>query len=157
MSPLAAYTLWRARLMRIASMRAADWRLFAEGLATLFVVHLGLLARPFPRLLAWATTPCAPDGMAAEWPRKRIDHTTWVVGLSARVTFSRCLARSLALSRVLARRGVATDVRIGVQTVEGELKAHAWVEWHGSPINDNARSLEPYAPFDRLPREARHV
>jgi hypothetical protein len=40
---------------------------------------------------------------------------------------SRCLLESLVLTQLLARRGIASSVVIGVQS-EGEFAAHAWVE-----------------------------
>jgi len=40
---------------------------------------------------------------------------------------SRCLLESLVLTQLLARRGIAASVVIGVQS-EGKFAAHAWVE-----------------------------
>lgn len=56
---------------------------------------------------------------------------------------SRCLARSLVLTGVLSRRGVATTLVIGV-AVEPRFTAHAWVESGGVPL------LEPLAAGSRL-------
>ena len=57
---------------------------------------------------------------------------------------SRCLMRSLVLTRLLARRGIATSLVVAVR-VEGGFGAHAWVELDGRPL------LEPAAPpFERL-------
>lgn len=50
-----------------------------------------------------------------------------------------CLARSLALWYLLQRRGIVTEVRFGVRKQEGQIAAHAWVEYGGE-------SLEPAAP-----------
>jgi hypothetical protein len=58
-----------------------------------------------------------------------------------------CLARSIALARVLGRRGVACDIRIGVRTNDGQLEAHAWVEHNGQPLNEDESALRTYAPF----------
>jgi hypothetical protein len=43
---------------------------------------------------------------------------------------SRCLVRSLVLTRLLARRGISSSLIIGV-TPEPEFAAHAWVESNG--------------------------
>jgi hypothetical protein len=48
-------------------------------------------------------------------------------------TDSRCLVRSLVLLSVLARRGVETDLIIGV-LAEPEFAAHAWLEHRGVPL-----------------------
>jgi hypothetical protein len=48
---------------------------------------------------------------------------------------TRCLARSLVLTRLLARRGVPAKLVIGART-EPEFLAHAWVEHDGEPVLD---------------------
>lgn len=55
---------------------------------------------------------------------------------------SRCLAQSLVLCDLLARRGLAATLIIGVST-EDSFDAHAWVELDGVPL------LEP-GKFGRL-------
>lgn len=46
---------------------------------------------------------------------------------------SRCLMRSLVLTNLLSRRGIASSVVIGV-TPPPEFAAHAWVEQGGVPV-----------------------
>jgi Transglutaminase-like superfamily len=46
---------------------------------------------------------------------------------------SRCLVRSLVLSRLLARRGIPAKLVIGVR-LEPTFEAHAWVESGGIPL-----------------------
>lgn len=48
-------------------------------------------------------------------------------------TDNRCLARSLVLDRLLARRSLASVVVIAAQSGR-EFKAHAWVEHDGVPV-----------------------
>jgi hypothetical protein len=50
-------------------------------------------------------------------------------------TDSRCLMRSLVLTRLLARRDVPSTLVIGVRK-DDELAAHAWVEHEGVPLLD---------------------
>lgn len=61
-----------------------------------------------------------------------------VAGATARVmallpTDSRCLMRSLVLLRLLAVRGEASTLVIGVRT-DPDFAAHAWVEWEGAGL-----------------------
>jgi Transglutaminase-like superfamily len=46
---------------------------------------------------------------------------------------TRCLARSLVLTRLLARRGIPAKLVIGAQAAPDFL-AHAWVECDGQPV-----------------------
>ena len=48
-------------------------------------------------------------------------------------TDARCLIRSLVLMSLLAQRGIASSVVIGVKS-EPEFGAHAWVESGGTPL-----------------------
>jgi len=47
-----------------------------------------------------------------------------------------CLERSLALWWLLARRGVASQLRIGVRKTGEKFEAHAWVEHGGAAIGE---------------------
>jgi hypothetical protein len=58
-----------------------------------------------------------------------------------------CLTRSLLLRWLLRRRGIASDLRIGVQLVQGRLDAHAWVEYEAMPINDTPDVAQRFAAF----------
>jgi hypothetical protein len=42
-----------------------------------------------------------------------------------------CLKKSLVLYRILRRRGVPAELRLGVRKAEGDFTAHAWVESRG--------------------------
>jgi Transglutaminase-like superfamily len=46
---------------------------------------------------------------------------------------TRCLARSLVLTRLLARRGIPAKLVIGAR-VAPDFLAHAWVEYDGQPV-----------------------
>lgn len=48
---------------------------------------------------------------------------------------TRCLARSLVLTRLLAGRGIEAKLVIGART-QPEFLAHAWVEHAGDPVLD---------------------
>ncbi len=48
---------------------------------------------------------------------------------------TRCLARSLVLTRLLARRGIEAKLVIGARA-RPEFLAHAWVEHAGDPVLD---------------------
>jgi len=60
---------------------------------------------------------------------------------------SRCLMRSLVLTRLLAQRGIDSSLVIAVRP-ESEFVAHAWVERGGVPLLDPAGP--PFARFVEL-------
>ncbi|HWS72966.1 MAG TPA: lasso peptide biosynthesis B2 protein, partial [Thermoanaerobaculia bacterium] len=59
-----------------------------------------------------------------------------------------CLHRSLALKRVLARRGAHARLRIGVRPRPELLPGHAWLELGGAVINDDAERVRGYVPLE---------
>jgi hypothetical protein len=144
-APESARGRWRRRVIKAARLSPRDWRVLAEGFGTLLVVAAGARGRSFSRMAAWATR-VAPGSML---PATDVARIAWLVGIAARPTGFKCLVRSLTLSRVLARRGVATSVQIGVRQGERELQAHAWVEWKGTVLNDSMAHVREFAALDR--------
>jgi hypothetical protein len=59
----------------------------------------------------------------------------WVVARTLKLMpgDTRCLARSLVLTRLLARRGILAKLVIGARS-DPEFLAHAWVECDGQPV-----------------------
>jgi len=60
---------------------------------------------------------------------------------------AKCLGRSLTLWALLGRRGVASEVVIGVRPGGEPLDAHAWVEVDGRPVNETQETVDSYARF----------
>jgi hypothetical protein len=60
---------------------------------------------------------------------------------------STCLERSLAQWWLLARQGIAAQLRIGVRKESGKFTAHAWVEYDGVAIGEPESSHLHYAAF----------
>ncbi|OLP15691.1 hypothetical protein BST81_25005 [Leptolyngbya sp. 'hensonii'] len=60
-----------------------------------------------------------------------------------------CLQRSLVLWWLLRQAGVSTALRIGVRKTAADLSAHAWVEYEGQVLNDQADIHQVFAPFEK--------
>jgi hypothetical protein len=58
---------------------------------------------------------------------------------------STCLSRSLVVWVLLRRRGIDSDIRLGVRKQDGTVAGHAWVEHLGQPINDADDVNDRYA------------
>jgi len=56
-----------------------------------------------------------------------------------------CLEQSLSLHVLLGRRGIPTELKIGVRQLP--FYAHAWVEHQGRPINEREEFVRTLAPF----------
>jgi hypothetical protein len=59
-----------------------------------------------------------------------------------------CLEVSLALWWLLARQGIASDLRVGVRKDGEKFEAHAWVECGGVALNEPESKHQHFAAFD---------
>jgi len=91
------------------------------------------------RMLKWADRPIvatrAENRVAAH--AGYADMVLAVDRAGRHIPGGNCLARSLALTRMLRAHGVAAETKIGVNTASG-FHAHAWVEVGGVPITPAA-------------------
>jgi hypothetical protein len=69
--------------------------------------------------------------------------------LTALPTDSRCLTQALVLTSVLARRGIASSVVIGVHQ-DGTFRAHAWVEHDGRALLPTGGAAADGTTYERL-------
>src|SRR4051794_3899604 len=62
-----------------------------------------------------------------------------------------CLQRTVALYRLLTRRGVATRPQIGVRKQGDDLEAHAWLEYQGRIVNSSVAHCRQYEALRPMP------
>ena len=75
-----------------------------------------------------------------------------VVDMVARNTywaFVTCLPRSITLWWLLRRRGIATELQVGVRKNGESIEAHAWVVCHGKVIGET-RTSNSYCLITRI-------
>jgi hypothetical protein len=61
--------------------------------------------------------------------------------------FVNCLAISVAFWLLMKRKGIKTDLKFGMLKEGEKLRAHAWLEYNGSPIAPDKRYDEKYIAF----------
>lgn len=143
-----ALPLQKSAWRRIRGFSLRDWRDLAEAGLTLAAAHAALRFRSPARVIARATAEVPTR--AASFTDARVKRVAWLVGVAGRhLVPVPCLSRTVALARVMARRGVRTEIRVGVRTIDGRLDAHAWVVLDGRPLNDDEATVGRYAPFAR--------
>jgi len=59
-----------------------------------------------------------------------------------------CLKRSLLIWWLLGRRGIATDLKIGVNKEPEDFSAHAWVEYRGNILIDATDIENQFSAFN---------
>jgi hypothetical protein len=68
----------------------------------------------------------------------------------ARYVGGNCLARSLVLWWLLKRRGIDSQIRLGVRKENAILLAHAWIELDQVVLNDRPDVDTFYEPLTRF-------
>lgn len=131
------------------------WLLF-ETLVLLPLLSLGMRLLGLRRLygtlarLAPAPDPSAAGGSAG------LSRALAVTNLVQRAAWrsplgSTCLTRSLALWWLLRRRGIASEVCLGVAKETVQFQAHAWVEYQGTVLNDDDQVRQRFSALDLGP------
>src|SRR5690554_2578376 len=59
----------------------------------------------------------------------------------------RCLSQSLVMRLLLSRKGITSELKIGVRQYDGKFDAHAWLEKDGTILNDHHSVIANYLVF----------
>jgi len=137
-------------LARWGALSRADQRTVLLAGAGMPVFWLGLRVLGLPRF--HASLQRRPVARSSSIPLADIQALGELVNIAARYTLGprTCLTRSLLLSWLLQRRGVKSQLRIGVRLAQGLLDAHAWVECEGLPVNDRPDVSAQFGSFGDL-------
>lgn len=138
-----------SQLRRYIRLRPEERRLFWRALFSLLAVDVGLRTAGYARVSRWLerdARPLAASGPSAD-DRETLDTAVWAVAAAARrLPYTvKCMTRSLVLRRLLARRGVAAELVIGVRHRDDGFSAHAWVERDGRPLGEGEDVRERFA------------
>jgi hypothetical protein len=143
--------MWE-RLRRFSALEAGARGIFLRAALLLPLISLSLRMRGFgatqgtlqkflPSLDQQTTTSGGPNvDLIARMVRAAVHHG--VVGHPT------CLEESLALWWLLGRRGIASQLRIGIKKQSPKFEAHAWVELGGAPLNEPETPHQHYAAFE---------
>lgn len=145
---------------KLGGVTTAELRLLAEAQVVLVRCQLAKWLRPQGQLIGLETAAAQATGGAVDRPavpsarkhspgiRSATGHSIgWAVTRAARYGVFRpqCLVRSMAIQRMLRRRGIADgNLHIGVRTQDGEFQAHAWIELDGMVIGDTRQHVSTF-------------
>lgn len=142
---------------KIADLDASQWLVIFQSPFVLLSTWVRLRRGGFQKTLGQINT--APDsGIPAEQQAILAKKTAFALAVAVKAGPWRpqCLVRSLALARLLSRRGIPFVLRIGVPVGKdslhamnpGGFKAHAWVENAGIVLNDRQDVATQFSAFD---------
>ena len=132
-------------------MTASELRLLAEAQIVLTACQMARWRRPIGRLVGWNGAAPTPGDSRVDWPL--VQSVAWAVTRAARhgVFRPQCLVQSMAIQRMLRRRGVMTSsLNIGARMVDGVFQAHAWVELGSVVIGDSLHHVRTFTKVTDL-------
>ena len=132
-------SLMSSRLQAAQSFSRRDWWILWQAWVMLLATDLGLRVLPFRRIRRYvATTPRDTPTVVDGEVLATVQRVRRLMDIAQRhhLYRMRCLTHALALQWMLGRRGIATELRIGVDRGDGGLSAHAWLERAGQPIGE---------------------
>jgi len=134
---------------QILGLTWAERRWLVEAWILLLGFRVALRTRSFPAVERWARVPIDAEAakqknLQSDWPR-----LAWCVDAAANNHLfpMQCLERSLTRQRMLRKRGLDAELKIGVQKQGAELEAHAWLELTGKPLNEPEAIGERFLPL----------
>jgi hypothetical protein len=141
-----------SQVHQFLALSAWQKRAMALAWVSLPICHAGLALFGLAKVQAWVLKrpmPSANPSNPAPFGLEGIRSLGTAVNRAARYPKIEraCLRRSLVLLWLLRRHGVEAKLCIGVRFLDGALDAHAWVEWHGHPVNDRADVGRDFASF----------
>ena len=147
------------KLRRARHLSAREALDVARAFGWIALIRVGVHVLPYPTLLRYLDrglpAPVAGWQDDARSPVLRLAKAMDIAERNSRPR-PKCLARSLALMRMLRAIGIPAEVKIGVARPNGGFEAHAWVELEGQVVNDapditsRFRTLEQAAELARL-------
>ncbi len=131
------------RLRKVFQLSPDERLILGQAWGLFLLVELALLILPFTRLLTLSDKLFSKrKGEPALGLIPSVPRLAWLVEVAGRYApvAATCLKKALVLSWLLRKRGIQTELRIGVARHDGSLKAHAWLDYDGQVIIGLPRS-----------------
>jgi hypothetical protein len=134
------------RLVKFASLKRAEKKLFFEAVLFVSAVRVALWLIPFRWLQKSFMKFLSPKAGAAETDWSKIEKICGYARRSSRlVPFATCLTQALAALYLLRLHGHDAELKIGVKKAEDEnFGAHAWLEKDGRVLIGKLPKRERY-------------
>jgi hypothetical protein len=137
-------------LKRLAGLPPRERLVLARALLLLPLAAAGVRTLGLKRTQAWLVPRLQSRSSRHGVDPARIARMVQIAARRGPVR-AKCLPASLALQALLARAGVASELRVGVRKRGARLEAHAWVEHEGVAL------MEPEGVHARFSAFARPI
>ena len=140
----------------LLSLEPRRQRLLFESAMLIAIARIGLRFLPFRWMNKWVDRESAArrsGGVRSSC--ESVEQIVWAIEFASRAIPASCLARSIAGTILLARRGHSASLHLGVMRGPREsLGAHAWVECDGQVVLGRNDRFEQYTALGAINRRA---
>jgi hypothetical protein len=139
---------------KLWALSAREKCLIAQTLLVLPINGLAVHLTGFNRWQAILSRLAPVDRTGAEAPPESVLDRVHQVARMVRVAAlhgpyrGSCLQQSLTLWWLLRRQKIESDIRFGARREDGKIEAHAWVEFRGFALNEDASLHHSFTPFE---------
>lgn len=143
------------KLTRFLALAPADRRLLVLAIVVQPVVRLALRLMGFKRCHLVLGHLASASTIQGGTTRARLEEAARAAQLVHSAGFHglldrSCLTQSLTLWWLLRRRGIHSEICIGVRKMGNKLEGHAWVESSGTVISDHPEIGRRFAPLTSI-------
>lgn len=141
----------RRNLLIARKLSVFDWLLLVDAWWGLWYFYLASKSTSFERLeerlkFIGSKKTIPSDPLPYAWRVQKL------VYLASRLHWLEmtCLVRACTLQRMLRRRGIPSELRIGMNRSGAAISAHAWVEVSGQAVGEPEDIGEKFRSFNRI-------
>ena len=145
------------RLRKLKALSAKEWQVLLTSMVLLPCIGLALHLKGFKWTRAYLQdhVPDRPDDLTGAFTSDPQNAMRTAESIARMVSVAanngpyraNCLKQSLATWWLLQRRGIVTDLNIGVNKKAGDFNAHAWVEFMGKTLVEADDVREQFSSF----------
>lgn len=143
----------RRRLRQLAQLSGSDWKVLLASLLLLPATALSLRLKGFNwtrQLLEKLGRESTDAPSSQEYRLEEAKRTAYLVSVAAShgIYRANCLKKALVTHWLLQRRGISTDLKIGINNDMRQFGAHAWLEYRGQLLIDSEDTRDRFTAFD---------
>ena len=142
---------WISNFNKVRRLSPSDRGLLFQSVLLLPVIHIALSVLGYARLLRiMERLVTLRHGSGSEGQSlQRAREIARIVSMAARhgLYKASCLRRSLVVWWFLRKAGIQSQICFGVRVFKSQLRAHAWVEYNGTVLDDAGNVHEQYLPL----------
>ena len=143
----------RKRVKQLEELTFTEWQVLLSAIFLLPMIALVMMFIGFKRTQSFLSKHLPKKPKLSVHEKIQLDEAQSVarmvtVAANHGPYRANCLKRSLLIWWLLGRKGIVTDLKIGVNKDSSDFNAHSWVEYRGNVLIDAIDIEDRFSAFD---------